>query len=216
MIVHQIFAIIDNEEVMNVIVCDDYYMANELAKGSYGPDAIAVDCLQYPCGIGDKYIDGKFYDISGKEIPYLPTQEQEVANLKFQLNMLATAASFTAPMFTDTQAIEVAEFYPGWSGEGVEYKVGDRVRYSGEDYNLYKVLQDHISQEVWNPEDAPSLFAALAVGDVVKWFQPDNTNPFMKNDKVVHNGKEWISLVDNNIWEPGIEGTEMVWKEIKN
>ena len=29
-----------------------------------------------------------------------------------------------------------------------------------------------------------------------------------------HNGKVWESLVDNNVWEPGAQGTETVWREI--
>lgn len=30
----------------------------------------------------------------------------------------------------------------------------------------------------------------------------------------VDNGKTWVSLVDNNCWEPGIIGTELVWREV--
>ena len=36
----------------------------------------------------------------------------------------------------------------------------------------------------------------------------------MKDDKVSHNGKIWISLIDNNVWEPGVVGTESLWKEV--
>ena len=36
---------------------------------------------------------------------------------------------------------------------------------------------------------------------------------YAKGDKVTHGGKTWVSLVDNNCWEPGIIGTELVWKE---
>ena len=34
-------------------------------------------------------------------------------------------------------------------------------------------------------------------------------------DKVMHNGKKWESLVDNNVWEPGATGTESLWKEVE-
>ena len=37
---------------------------------------------------------------------------------------------------------------------------------------------------------------------------------YAKGDKVAHNGKTWVSLVDNNCWEPGIIGTELVWREV--
>jgi len=52
MIVHQVFAQIHKGEVKNVIVCDNYELANWLARATYGSEAIAVDCLQYPCGQG--------------------------------------------------------------------------------------------------------------------------------------------------------------------
>lgn len=32
----------------------------------------------------------------------------------------------------------------------------------------------------------------------------------MKDDKVIHNGKTWVSDIDNNVWEPGVYG----WNEI--
>ena len=44
MIVHQVYAYIWKETVMNVVVCDNYELANNNAKGSYGNDAFAVDC----------------------------------------------------------------------------------------------------------------------------------------------------------------------------
>lgn len=85
MIVHQVFAQIFEDEVKNIIVCDNYEMANWLARGAYGDEAFAVDCLQYSCGIGDRYHDGIFWrvDEAGNEIeiPYTPTQEQQVSSL---------------------------------------------------------------------------------------------------------------------------------------
>lgn len=86
MIVHQVFAQIYNGEVKNIIVSDNYDMANWLARGAYGDSAFAVDCLQYPCGPGDHYYDGKFWKVDDdgnevEEIAYVPTQEQQVSNL---------------------------------------------------------------------------------------------------------------------------------------
>ena len=110
----------------------------------------------------------------------------------------------------DEIALTAVEVYPQWRAEGEEYKVGQRVQYNG---TLYKVLTDHTSQETWTPTDAPSLFAKVLIPDVdviPEWEQPDSTNPYMKGDKVTHNGKTWESEVDNNVWEPGSYG----WKEI--
>ncbi len=93
MIVHQVFAQIFDGEIKNIIVCDNYEMANWLARGSYGNEAFAVDCLQYPCGIGDKYREGIFYKINEDEsetvIDYVPTVEQQVPVLNAQVSYLA-------------------------------------------------------------------------------------------------------------------------------
>ena len=58
-------------------------MANYLARATYGSEAFAVDCLQYPCWIGCKYIDNVFYNPDGiTPIKHMPTQEAEVDMLK--------------------------------------------------------------------------------------------------------------------------------------
>jgi hypothetical protein len=44
---------------------------------------------------------------------------------------------------------------------------------------------------------------------IPEWVQPGSTNPYMKGDKVTHNGSTWVSLVDNNVWEPGVYGWEV-------
>lgn len=87
MIVHQVYAQIFDETVQNVIVCDNYEMANYLARACYGDSAFSVDCLQYPCQIGDKYINNIFYHIDPEtnkqtQIQYVPTQEQQVQQLQ--------------------------------------------------------------------------------------------------------------------------------------
>ena len=64
---------------------------------------------------------------------------------------------------TDEDALEAKELYPIWSGDGVEYKVDDRVRYEN---TLYKVLQNHTSQSNWTPTAAASLFASRASSSV--------------------------------------------------
>lgn len=95
MIVHEVFAQISDGEVKNIIVCDNYPTADYLTKCVYGNEAYAVDCLQYACGIGDKYHDGTFYHVGedGTEtaIPYTPTQEQQVSALQSENNELTVA-----------------------------------------------------------------------------------------------------------------------------
>ena len=83
MTAHEVYAHIHDGVVQNVVVAYSYEDANRVARAVYGNDAIAVDCLQYPCEIGDKYIDGMFYKADGiTPIEYVPTQEQQVKLLQ--------------------------------------------------------------------------------------------------------------------------------------
>lgn len=109
---------------------------------------------------------------------------------------------------TDEMSLEVPNLYPTWK-EGVEYKTGERVLHEG---ILYKVLQDHTSQETWTPTNAPSLFAKVLIptDEIPEWEQPDSTNGYMTGDKVIYDGKKWESTVDNNVWKP----VEYGWIEI--
>lgn len=110
---------------------------------------------------------------------------------------------------TDEMSLQVPNLYPTWK-VGVDYVSGDRILYQDV---LYKILLDHTSQEDWAPDAAPSLFAKVLIPDenvIPEWVQPDSTNPYMSGDKVTHNGKTWISIIDNNVWEPGVANT---WEE---
>ena len=83
MTAHEIYAHIHDGVVQNVVVAYSYEDANRVARAVYGDDAIAVDCLQYPCEIGDKFIDGGFYKSDGVTlVKYIPTQEQQMAQLR--------------------------------------------------------------------------------------------------------------------------------------
>ena len=112
-------------------------------------------------------------------------------------------------MATDEMSLQVPNLYPVWRAE-VSYALGDRVLY--EDV-LYKVITAHISQETWTPVNAPSLFAKVLIPDenvVPEWVQPDSTNPYMTGDKVMYEGKVYVSTVDNNVWAPDAYGWEVV------
>ena len=113
-----------------------------------------------------------------------------------------------AVTLTDETALEVPEMFPAW--EPRAYEMGERVRYGGE---LYKCIQAHPANETYTPDTAVSLWALILIPDpsvVPEWIQPDSTNPYMKGDRVMHNGQEWVSDIDNNVWEPGVAGWSVV------
>ena len=124
-----------------------------------------------------------------------------------------------AQSLPDEAALEFVALYPEWIA-GESYTVGQRVKYKG---TLYKVLQGHVSQADWTPDAAPSLFAKVLPGQegnepeegYAEWVQPDSTNGYSFGDRVMHNGKIWESTFDGaNVWEPGVVGTEALWKDI--
>ena len=130
----------------------------------------------------------------------LTAEEVTAMLIRQQINSLAV---------DDNTALRMREFYPDWAA-GQGYPVGFKVQRGGA---LYKVLQAHTSQDGWEPENAPSLFAKVLIPDetvIPEWEQPDSTNAYSKGDKVTHNGKTWVSDVDNNVWEPGVYG----WMEV--
>ena len=105
----------------------------------------------------------------------------------------------------DNTALRMTEFYPEWTA-GQAYTAGYKVQHGGK---LWRCLQAHTSQDGWEPENAPSLWAKVLIPDetvIPEWEQPDSTNPYSAGDKVMHNGKTWVSDVDNNVWEPGVYG----------
>ena len=109
----------------------------------------------------------------------------------------------------DNTALRMRKFYPEWTSEQA-YTAGYKVQYGGK---LWSCVQAHTSQDSWAPENAPSLWAKVLIPDetvIPEWEQPDSTNPYSAGDKVTHNGKTWVSDIDNNVWEPGVYG----WTEL--
>lgn len=123
---------------------------------------------------------------------------------KAKILNLRKAIELSSISLPDEIALTVAELFPIWTS-GHHYNIGDRIQYNK---TLYKVLQEHDSQETWTPNNSPSLFTQVLImdGGILEWIQPDSTNPYMQGDKVLHNGKTWESSIDNNVWEPGVYG----------
>jgi len=102
---------------------------------------------------------------------------------------------------SDEEILQVPAFVEKWKA-GISYVTGTRLNYNG---TLYKVLQDHTSQEDWTPDNAPSLFATVLTSDdgtPLEWVQPDSTNAYMTGDRVIFEGVVYESLIDNNVWSP--------------
>ena len=164
-----------------------------------------------------KYINGEYIDMTADEIAAMKAAQAEAE--AYERTRPLTTEEVTAMLIKqqvntitvdDQTALRMVEFYPEWAA-GQAYTAGYKVQRGGK---LWRCLQDHTSQDGWEPDNAPSLWAKVLIPDetvVPEWEQPDSTNPYMQGDKVIHNGKTWVSDIDNNVWAPGVYG----WTEIE-
>lgn len=109
-----------------------------------------------------------------------------------------------------TTAAEHIDLFSPWV-EGISYDVGAIRQYEGV---LYRCVQAHTSQSDWVPDKAPSLW--VKIGDPTveypQWSQPIGAHDaYNAGDKVSDENKNWISVVDGNVWKPGFYG----WEEEK-
>lgn len=109
----------------------------------------------------------------------------------------------------DETALDVTDLFEPWQTD-TSYSTGDRVKH--EDI-LYRCVQGHTSQDNWTPDATPALWTRVSVEEWPEWVQPTGAqDAYMTGDKVSHIGKHWISVVDNNVWEPG--SSYLLWEEV--
>lgn len=108
---------------------------------------------------------------------------------------------------TDEDALTAIELYPQWQAD-TAYAVDERIRYDGK---LYRVIQSHTSQADWIPSEVPALYREVSIEEIPDWVQPMGAeDAYHIGDKVRHVEKVWVSVVDNNVWEPSVYG----WDEV--
>lgn len=94
-----------------------------------------------------------------------------------------------------------ADMFEDWQS-GVGYKAG-QIRKHGD--VLYKVIQDHTSQEDWVPSNTPTLYDALVITEsgYEEWKKPTGAhNAYNKGKIVLFKGKLYRSLIDGNTYSP--------------
>lgn len=135
-----------------------------------------------------------------------PTTEPDLYEVIEAVKKILSSETST---LSDEDALQVAALFPTWvSKDGDIVNVGERLWYDGK---LYKVIQSHTVQSDWTPDISTSLYSEVSIQEIPEWVQPIGaSNVYMTGDKVSHNGKTWISTVDNNSWEPGVYG----WNEL--
>ena len=91
-----------------------------------------------------------------------------------------------AESLSDTDALQAVEFFAVWSGDSVDYAVGDRVSYNG---TLYKSRQAHTSQSIYPPNLVPALWEVVAPEG--KGDSPDNPIEYDQS-MAIEEGKFYI------------------------
>ena len=117
--------------------------------------------------------------------------------------MLRELIEKAAASLTDEDALSGVELYAEWK-PGVYYSTGDRRR----DGNvLYRCVQSHTSQSDWNPSITPALWVVVSLDEWPEWVQPTGAHDaYNTGDKVTYEGQHWVSMIDANVYIPGVYG----------
>jgi hypothetical protein len=155
--------------------------------------------LDTPQDLIDQYKQDGYTEFLEHSLVLYKPPEAEV--LKDKLAEIAEA-------LPDDIAVEHIDLYPVWTA-GVALKANDRIQHEG---GLYRVQQAHTAEHPPSVNTAALYTRINAPGEIPAWVTGQS---YAKNTQVTHGGKTWISMVDNNTWEPGAAGVyESIWKEV--
>lgn len=129
--------------------------------------------------------------------------EQEAAAKAEAENRLAEVSrdALLAGVDDDT-ALTMAPLYPEWQA-GQEYKTGNRLRFG--DGGFVRVLQDHKSQNDWQPDATPSLYSVISdpAEEWPEFKQPTGAHDvYMAGDKMTYKGEHYTCQRDNVAHSP--------------
>lgn len=120
---------------------------------------------------------------------------------------LRKALQMFAQTLVDEKAMEIATVYPKYE-IGKLYKVNEMFTHGENnvgDPQLYRVVQEHTSQEDWIPSETLSLYTPIGLDEngYPIWSQPTGVHDaYNIGDIVDFNGTLYKSLVDGNVYAP--------------
>lgn len=144
------------------------------------------------------------------EDPLPLSDEEKKANEEVErINQLQKATMLfvneTAPNLTDEQALSIPLLFDEWT-QDKKYKKDYIVRYNGE---LYRIGQDHTSQEQWEPGDEGSIalysHITLTEEGYEVWKTWDGVSGIYAEGQIVedpNDGNLYKSKIPNNVWGP--------------
>ena len=115
-------------------------------------------------------------------------------------NLQATRKLIRVDELSEDELLGMINLYESYK-VGKSYKVDDIFKYEGK---LYKVIQEHTSQDDWIPSELPALYLSMMPENVIpEWVQPTGSHDaYSAGDKVIFEGKVYESLIDGNTWSP--------------
>jgi len=155
-------------------------------------------------------------DAPPPELEPLETVKTELATL-LSSDVARMVVEDTVPDTADAlvEAVRATVLYDPWQ-MGSVYVAGDApsiVYYEG---NLYRCLQPHTATDPnWKPGVAFSLWTRFyePSDDPWPWIQPQGAHDaYPLGARVLHDEATWVSLIADNVWEPGSVGAEVLWE----
>ena len=128
------------------------------------------------------------------------TRLQVAEQLRKVLQMFAMTLS-------DDEAMEVATVYPKYE-VGKAYQRNEFFTYGENavgDPQLYRVIQEHVSQIDWVPDVTPSIYKAIGIdiNGYPIWSRPSGVHDaYNVGDCVSFNGAYYVSLISGNVYSP--------------
>jgi len=136
----------------------------------------------------------------GKEFGHIAFRGRDVAALMFVLEAQREDSDLD-----EITLAENADLFPVWD-EHWTGRRGSIVLHNGV---LYQSIHDVGAGQNTNPAETPSMWTPRGRPgeEFPQWIQPLGAHDaYATGDKVMHNGKRWISLHNNNVWAPGVRG----------
>ena len=119
---------------------------------------------------------------------------------KINANLNATRKLIRVDELDENELLDMIDLYESYE-IGKSYQTDDIFKYEGK---LYKVIQEHTSQEDWIPSELPALYLNMMPENVIpEWIPPTGSHDaYNTGDKVIFEGDVYESTIDNNTWSP--------------
>ena len=175
----------------------------QIVSVDVNPDAIRATFAK-------KLDDATAKSINALEENYQTLRTMVVSNNDISTSKFASVQNIIAPIImrenrTDAEALDFQEFYPSWQ-VGFDYKKDWIIQYDG---SLYRIGQDHTSQEQWTPgsEGTTALYSKISISEegYETWKEYDGVSGTYAKDQIVIDPTDsnlYKSKLDNNVWGP--------------